>query len=130
MFLKDRAHARRGAGPVGRPKLGPEEALGSQLVAHLQQRAKLSSAADMTSGSSTGWARKPWHLAPSITGLEAQSRPEEGRPRVPQVIMNYFPVYMSKRQAGAMRPVRRADWVWAACGAPGECHGGEVRVLG
>ena len=30
-FLKDGIHARRGAGPVGQPGLGPEAALGSQL---------------------------------------------------------------------------------------------------
>ena len=30
-FLDDRFHARRGAGPVGRPGPGPEAALGSQL---------------------------------------------------------------------------------------------------
>ena len=32
MFLKDEVRARRGAGPVGRPGLAPEAALGSQLV--------------------------------------------------------------------------------------------------
>ena len=32
MFLKDGVHARRGAGAAGRPELGPDAALGSQLV--------------------------------------------------------------------------------------------------